>query len=184
MSSHWQTAKMARLIAQGGLIACPTEAVWGLSCDPFNPVAVSKLLKLKQRPLEKGLILVAASLAQFDFLLDDLPEDWQAQLAQSWPGPNTWLVPQQNRLPYWITGGRAKVALRVSAHPPLAALCARTGPLVSTSANPTGRPPALSRLRLEQYFHAHLAGVLPGKLGGRRNPSQIRDLESGELIRA
>jgi len=69
-------------------------------------------------------------------------------------------------------------------HPWLAALCAQTGSLVSSSANPTGRPPARSRLRLEQYFHGALDGVLPGKLGGRHNPSEIRDLESGELIRA
>jgi len=184
MSSLWPIQHAARLIAQGGVIACPTEAVWGLSCDPWNTQAVARLLVLKQRPLEKGLILVAARSAQFDFLLDDLPEHWQLQLAQSWPGANTWLVPHQGRLPHWITGGRPKVALRVTAHPWLAALCAQTGPLVSSSANPSGRPPARSRLRLEQYFHRRLQGVLPGRLGGQQNPSLIRDLESGAIIRA
>jgi len=184
MSSLWPIQQAARLIKQGGVIACPTEAVWGLSCDPWNIQAVARLLDLKQRPVEKGLILVAASLVQFDFLLGDLPEHWQLPLAQSWPGPNTWLVPHQGRLPHWITGGRPKVALRVTAHPRLAALCAQTGPLVSSSANPTGRPPARSRLRLEQYFHRRLQGVLPGQLGGQQNPSLIRDLESGAVIRA
>jgi len=184
MNSRWSIQQAARLIQQGGVIACPTEAVWGLSCDPWNIQAVARLLDLKQRPVEKGLILVAASDTQFDFLLKDLPNHWQRQLAQSWPGPNTWLVPHQGRLPHWITGGRPKVALRVTAHPWLAALCAQTGPLVSSSANPTGRPPARSRLRLEQYFHRRLQGVLPGQLGGQQNPSLIRDLESGAVIRA
>jgi len=182
--SHWHTQKIARLIRQGGLVACPTEAVWGLSCDPWNAQAVARLLELKQRPLKKGLILVAASQAQFDFLLQDLPQHWQQKLKQSWPGATTWLVPQQGRLPYWISGGREKVALRVTAHPPLAALCAQTGPLLSSSANPSGHPPARSRLRLAQYFHGELDGVLHGELGARRNPSKICDLESGAVIRA
>jgi len=184
MSTAWHIRRAARLIARGGVIACPTEAVWGLSCDPWNIQAVARLLDLKQRPVEKGLILVAANSGQLDFLLKDLPTDWQLQLAQSWPGPNTWLVPHQGRLPHWITGGRAKVALRVTAHPLLAALCTQSGPLVSSSANPSTRPPARSRLRLEQYFHRRLQGILPGQLGGQQNPSLIRDLASGAVIRA
>jgi len=184
MSSRWHIQQAAKRIAQGGVIACPTEAVWGLSCHPWNSRAVARLLNLKQRPLGKGLILVAAQQAQLDFLLKDLPEHWQRQLAQSWPGANTWLVPHQGRLPYWITGGRPQVALRVTAHPPLAALCAQTGPLVSSSANPSGRPPARSRLRLVQYFQQTLDGVLPGSLGGQRHPSIIRDLASGAVIRS
>jgi len=184
MNGDWQRQHLAHRLRHGGVIACPTESVWGLSCDPFNAHAVARLLALKQRPLEKGLILVAADISQFAFLLADLPDALRAQLAQSWPGPNTWLLPHQGRLPPWITGGRPKVALRVSAHPALAALCAKTGPLVSTSANPTGLPAARSRLRLAQYFQGALDGVLPGNLGGRRNPSLIRDLASGALIRA
>src|SRR5690606_32756593 len=118
--------------------ACPTEAVWGLGCDPWNGLAVDRLLALKQRPMKKGLILVAADISQFSELLYDLPEDWQATLKASWPGPNTWLVPHRGRLPGWITGQHASVALRVTDHPLLAELCALTGPLVSTSANPSG----------------------------------------------
>ena len=133
--------------------------------------------------MEKGLILVAADIEQFDFLLDGLPEAWLERLAASWPGPNTWLVPHQGLLPEWITGGSDKVALRVSDHPLVRALCAEVGPLVSTSANPSGRPAARSRLRVEQYFHGQLDGVLNGQLGGRRNPSLIRDLVSGAVIR-
>ena len=170
-------------LRQGGVVAYPTEAVWGLGCDPCNEAAVLRLLDIKQRPVEKGLILVAADMAQFDFLLADLPPAWCAELQLSWPGPNTWLVPHQQRLPAWITGRHASVALRVSDHPLVRALCALTGPLVSTSANPAGRPAARSRLRVEQYFGGELDGVLGGALGGRRNPSLIRDLRSGAVIR-
>ena len=129
------------------------------------------------------MIVVAGDIHQFDFLLEDLPEDWQDKLAASWPGPNTWLVPHQGRLPEWVTGEHDTVALRVTDHPLVRELCSYTGPLISTSANPAGRPAARSRLRVEQYFRGELDGVLGGALGGRRNPSLIRDLRTGETVR-
>ncbi len=184
MIGSWRIQQVARVVRAGGVIAYPTEAVWGLGCDPWDAAAVQRLLELKMRPMEKGLILVAAHIDQFDFLLDDLPERWLDRLVGTWPGPNTWLVPHRERLPEWITGQHDSVALRVSDHPLVARLCALTGPLVSTSANPAGRPAARSRLRVEQYFPGQLDAVLNGPLGGRRNPSTIRDVRSGEVIRA
>ena len=174
MVSSWRVQQVARVVRAGGVIAYPTEAVWGLGCDPWNEQAVYRLLALKERPVAKGLILVADSIHQFDFLLADLPQVWLDRLASTWPGPNTWLVPHQKRLPAWITGRHPSVALRVSA---------LTGPLVSTSANPAGRPEARSRLRIEQYFPGQLDAVLGGTLGGRKNPSLIRDLVSGQVLR-
>ena len=183
MTSKWQVQQAAQVVRAGGVIAYPTEAVWGLGCDPWDELAVARLLALKERPMEKGLILVADDIRQFDFLLEDLPDIWQERLAGSWPGPHTWLVPHQDRLPEWITGQHASVALRVSDHPVVRELCALTGPLVSTSANPAGRPAARSRLRVEQYFPRQLDKVLGGALGGRKNPSLIRDLITGDVIR-
>jgi L-threonylcarbamoyladenylate synthase len=183
MLSSWRVQQVAQVVRAGGVIAYPTEAVWGLGCDPWDSAAVYRLLALKQRPVDKGLILLADNIRQFDFLLADLPQIWQDQLASTWPGPNTWLVPHQNRLPEWIVGKHSSVALRVSDHPLVRDLCALTGPLVSTSANPAGRPPALTRLRIEQYFAGQLDEVLAGALGGRKNPSQIRDLISGAVLR-
>ncbi|RJG12701.1 tRNA threonylcarbamoyladenosine biosynthesis protein RimN [Pseudomonas cavernicola] len=183
MVSSWRVQQVARVVRNGGVIAYPTEAVWGLGCDPWNAEAVERLLALKVRPIDKGLILVADSIGQFDFLLEDFPELWLDRLASTWPGPNTWLVPHQNRLPAWITGQHNSVALRVSGHPLVRELCALTGPLVSTSANPAGRPPARTRLRIQQYFPGQLDAVLAGPLGGRKNPSVIRDLVSGQVVR-
>ncbi|WP_434457369.1 Sua5/YciO/YrdC/YwlC family protein [Stutzerimonas urumqiensis] len=183
MISSWRVQQAARVIRAGGVIAYPTEAVWGLGCDPWDSDAVYRLLELKERPVEKGLILIADSIRQFDFLLDELPSAWLDRLASTWPGPNTWLVPHRNRLPEWITGRHDTVALRVTDHPLARELCALVGPLVSTSANPAGRPAARSRLRVEQYFPGELDRVVGGALGGRKNPSIIRDLATGQIVR-
>lgn len=183
MVSSWRVQRVARVVRQGGVIAYPTEAVWGLGCDPWDEAAVLRLLALKNRSPDKGLILVADTIRQFDFILDDLPEAWLNRLASTWPGPNTWLVPHRGLLPDWITGVHDSVALRVSDHPLVGELCALTGPLVSTSANPAGRPSATSALRVRQYFPDQLDAILTGPLGGRRNPSLIRDLVSGRVVR-
>lgn len=183
MLSTCQPDQAAHIIRQGGIIACPTEAVWGLSCDPLNEPAVRRILQLKQRSASKGLILVAASSTQFSSLLNDLDDSLRQQLEDSWPGPNTWLVPHRQRLPEWITGQHASVALRVSAHPLLQQLCQLAGPLVSTSANPAGQPAATSRQQVEDYFGNQLDCILEGPLGGQNQPSSIRDLLSGKIIR-
>lgn len=179
----WRIRQIGRTVHDGGLIGYPTEAVWGLGCDPWNPAAVARLLDIKSRSPEKGLILLGASIEQFAFLLEDIPELWLDRLCSTWPGPNTWLVPHRGRLPHWLTGAHDSIALRVTDHALAGQLCAYCGPLVSTSANPSGRPPARSRLRLEQYFHGRLDGVLGGALGGRRTPSRIRDIRTGEVVR-
>lgn len=168
-----------------GVVACPTEAVWGLSCDPDSELAVLRVLALKQRPVAKGLILVAANESQLGFLLHDLGAEERARLAASWPGPATWLVPHRNRLQPWVYGEHATVAVRVSDHPVVQQLCrAWGGPLVSTSANPAGAQPARTAFAVRRYFGSAVDAVLPGHVGARSRPSQIRDLATGEVLRA
>lgn len=168
-----------------GVIACPTEAVWGLSCDPDSATAVARLLALKGRPVHKGLILVAASMSQLDFLLADLPGEQRDSLAASWPGPATWLVPHQGRVQPWIHGEHDTVAVRVSDHPVVRALClAWGGPLVSTSANPAGCQPPRAAFQVRRYFGEQLDYLVPGAVGDAGRPSVIRDLASGRVIRA
>jgi L-threonylcarbamoyladenylate synthase len=129
MASNWQIQQAAQVVRNSGVIAYPTEAVWGLGCDPWNDEAVEQLLAMKARPVHKGLILVAANSERFDFLLEDLPEIWLARLGGSWPGPNSWLMPHQNRLPEWIGGQSSSVALRVSDHAQVRARCRPTQPV-------------------------------------------------------
>jgi L-threonylcarbamoyladenylate synthase len=176
----------ARCLRQGGVIAYPTEGVWGLGCDPFDQTAVTRLLQMKQRPEEKGLILVAADIAQIAPLLRHLSASEREQLQASWPGPTTWLLPDPDQLvPAWIKGKFATVAVRVSGHPVVVGLCrAFGGLLVSTSANPADAPPARNRLRVLTWFGDELDYVVPGRLGGQRGPSTIRDLRSSAVIRS
>ncbi|MBK5532163.1 threonylcarbamoyl-AMP synthase [Pseudomonas sp. TH08] len=183
MVNSWRVQQAAREIRAGAVIAYPTEAVWGLGCDPWNEEAVDRLLAIKNRSVDKGLILVADNIRQFDFLFEDFPQEWIDRMASTWPGPNTWLVPHQDLLPEWVTGVHDTVALRVSDHPQVRDLCSMVGPLISTSANPQGRPAARTRLRVEQYFRGQVDLILGGELGGRKNPSVIRDLASGNVIR-
>lgn len=172
-------------MAKGGVIAYPTEGVWGLGCDPFNKTAVLRVLELKQRPVAKGLILIAASIDQVGTLASSLPAGYREILAESWPGPHTWLLPDPDQnIPAWIKGEFSTVAVRVSAHPLVVSLCESAGGMiVSTSANPADKPPALTQAEVETYFSAGLDFILPGELGGQSGPSTIRDLMSQQLVR-
>jgi len=179
-------AEAATALHAGGVIAYPTEAVWGLGCDPFDEAAVLRLLAVKQRPVDKGLILVAANAAQLDGLADwdALPRERRDAVLASWPGPHTWIVPATARVPRWITGAHAGVAMRVSAHPVVVALGeAFGGVLVSTSANPAGAPPPRHAAGIDAGLLAAIDGCVPGETGGLARPTPIRDARSGAALR-
>ena len=176
----------AATMRAGGVLAYPTEGVWGLGCDPFDEAAVLRLLAMKQRSVDKGLILVGADMAQFDGLADwrALPPGRFDEIEASWPGPNTWIIPATARVPRWITGTHAGVAMRASAHPVVAALCrAFGGAIVSTSANPAGAPAPVRLDALDPAMRAAVDGVAAGETSGRDRPSDIRDALTGALLR-
>lgn len=183
--SAWQLSQAVQTLRAGGVIAYPTEAVWGLGCDPWNSDAVKRILQLKQRPMEKGLIVVAGSVAQVRFLLDPLPQDQQRKAISYWPGPFTCLLPDlRQQIPEQVRGRHGSIAVRVSDHPLVRALCEAAGsPLVSTSANPAGRPPARHSWQVRKYFTRGLDRLVAGKLGGDRQPSTIIDIVSGHQLR-
>ena len=179
---HLQQAVTA--LKSGGVIAYPTEAVWGLGCDPFNEQAVLKLLALKQRPVAKGLILIAATVEQVEPYLQLLTPAQRQTVVDSWPAAKTWVVPVEENFPSWVRGEHLSVAVRVSAHSPVQALCnAFGGAIISTSANITGQPSAQTEAEIAQIFGNGLSYVLSAPLGGNKNPSQIRDACTGEMIR-
>jgi L-threonylcarbamoyladenylate synthase len=172
-------------LAAGGIIAYPTEAVWGLGCEPANAHAVQHLLALKSRSPAQGLILIAADLEQVSPFLGEVEPALAAAAIASWPGPHTWLWPASARCPPWITGGRNTVAVRITAHPVARALCrAYGGPIVSTSANRSGHAPARSVATVRLTFGTAIDAVVPGALGGSPRPTPIRDLATGALLRA
>jgi len=176
--------RAVRVLRAGGVIAYPTEGVWGLGCDPFNAGAVERILRLKGRSRSKGLILVAGDVAQVRPLLGRVPVAQRIELLGSWPGPVTWIVPVGDEMPRWITGKHDSVAIRVSDHLQLASLCRLFGgPIVSTSANLQGRPAARSALAVRRYFRGAIDYLLPGELGGRRGATAIREALSGRIVR-
>lgn len=182
--SHWQVSQAARCIRRGGIVAYPTEAVFGLGCDPANAHAVMRLLALKHRRIEKGLILVATSLQQLQPWVAPIPRKLRRRLDASWPGPYTWLLPAAEHCPDWLTGSHDTLAVRVSAHPVVQRLCQAAGrAIVSTSANREGKPPARSRLQIRLRFPTGIDYCLPGELGGLTQPTRIRDLRTGRVIR-
>ncbi|HET9679570.1 MAG TPA: L-threonylcarbamoyladenylate synthase [Gammaproteobacteria bacterium] len=172
-----------KVIRNGGVIAYPTEAVYGLGCDPWNESAVHKILGLKQRDINQGLIVIAADFAQLEPLLKPLPENIRQHVFATWPGPVTWLIPASDACPRWLTGEHATLAVRVSAHPLVQTLCQQTGPLVSTSANPHGQPPARDAQTVRRYFADRIDYIVEGEVGGSEKPSEIRDAVSGAIIR-
>lgn len=110
-------------------------------------------------------------------------EQLTAVLAQ-WPGPHTWILPVTAQAPRWVTGDHDGLAVRISAHPVVAALCKAWGaPLVSTSANLAGEPPARSRAALDPALLARIDGVLDGEVGGLAQPTPIRDARTGQILR-
>lgn len=174
-------------LQHGGVIAYPTEAVWGVGCDPFDETAVRRLLAIKERPVEKGLILIAADLEQLRACLDldALPTDRLAEVLASWPGPHTWVMPANAGVPRWLTGEHDGIAVRVTAHPTVIALCRGFGgPLVSTSANLSGQPAPRDRAGLDPALLERLDGVSEGETGGLDRPSSIRDARTGAQFRA
>lgn len=176
----------AELLHEGGVFAYPTEAVFGLGCDPHDRVAFERLFALKQRPPTQGVLLIAADFSQVERYIacDSVPAGIMQQVRASWPGPNTWIFPRSPEIPEWIAGAHAGIALRVTAHPPAAALCrAFGGALVSTSANPHGEPPARTTQAVEAFFGNALDGLLDAPLGGQASPTVIRDSLSGTIIR-
>ena len=182
--NRWQLSQAARAIHRGGIVAYPTEAVFGLGCDPLNPEAVQRLLALKQRDMDKGLILIAADIEQLAPFIAPLTHEDETQLADTWPGPHTWLLPARPDTPRWLRGQHETIAVRVTAHPIAAALCRTAGQaLVSTSANRAGQHPATSPLQLRRQFGNQLDMILSGNLGQANKPTTIHDLKTGRVIR-
>jgi L-threonylcarbamoyladenylate synthase len=180
--SNFKLHQAARQIWAGDILAYPTEAVYGLGCDPLNETAVLKLLALKQRPIEKGLILIASDFAQLEPFLE-VDEKILRRVLPTWPGAVTWVMPTQAWVPKWLTGEHQSLAVRVTAHPLAKALCQYSKmPLVSTSANPSSKKPAMNPLQVRNYFAGQVK-IIVGATGGNKNTTSIYNAKTGECLR-
>lgn len=165
----------------GGVITCPTEGVFGLSCMPDNSAALLRLLEIKQRDPAQGLILIAASKAQL--------RDWISILPESIPDPQpdqaiTWIVPAADGVSELVRGKHSGIAVRITTNPTARSLCeAVASPLISTSANIAGEAIASDSDALHRIFAGSVDYILPGECGPASGPSEIIDLQSGKKLR-
>jgi len=173
-----------KTLHEGGIIAYPTEAVFGLGCDPNNLQAVQKLLDLKSRSYTKGLIIIASHIEQLTPWVDfNLVPDLQV-IKASWPGPETWLIPCKKNVSKLLRGHHSTLAVRVSDHPIVQQLCQQfDGAITSTSANKNGETAEMTLPSLQQLFSEQIDCYVLGDLSGNARPSRIRDALSGKLIR-
>jgi L-threonylcarbamoyladenylate synthase len=176
-------ASLRAHLKRGGLIAYPTESCYGLGCDPRNPLALARLIRLKGRSEGKGLLLIADHFKRLQPFVRPLSAADRARMQRSWPGPVTWVVTASSTCPLPLTGGRPTIAVRVTAHPGAAHLCRALGmALVSTSANKSGRKPAKTAAECRRIFGAQVR-VVAGRIGPRRRPSTLIDLATGTVLR-
>lgn len=180
----YRLEKAGRIVHAGGVIAYPTEAVYGLGCDPWNADAVARILEIKGRSAEKGLILIATVLEQLLPFVAPLPIELHDKVMATWPGPVTWVMPVRPTTPDWLTGGRDTIAVRVTDHPIASNLCRASGTaLVSTSLNRAGAEPLRCAADVRFRFGSQLDWVVSGAVGGLARPTTIMDARTGKTLR-
>ena len=174
-------SRAANVLLGGGVIAYPTEGVYGLGCMPDDPGAILRVLSIKHRDPDKGLILIASNKMQFD--------GWVSLEGAAIPDPDashpiTWIATARPGVLPLVTGHRESLAIRITTNPVAAAICdAVESPIVSTSANRTGKPVARNCIVLRRNFGACVDYIVPGDCGPASGPSEIRDLKSGKVLR-
>jgi L-threonylcarbamoyladenylate synthase len=165
----------------GGVIAYPTEGVFGLGCMPDDMDAVVRVLRIKNRDPGKGLILIASDKSQL--------REWLAIDVERLPDPDpshpvTWIAPAGDKVSALVRGDHATIAIRLTTNPTAAAICSAVdSPIVSTSANLSGEPVARNRFVLRRKFGACVDYIAPGDCGPASGPSEIRDLATGTILR-
>lgn len=182
--SFWAIRRAASVVLTGGVIAYPTEAVYGLGCNPYDVKAVMHLLRIKRRHVASGLILLGRDLEDFTDFIIAPDAAWRSKLKATWPGPVTWLLPANENCPVWLRGDHATIAVRVTDHAQSRLLCQQLGSaIVSTSANWTGHRALRTALQVRRVFGNELDYILAGPTGGYDQPSQIRDAATDRIIR-
>jgi len=174
--------KIHEILVDGGVIAYPTESVFGLGCDPSNEQAITKILEIKKRTLEMGFVLLTPNI--------EIVSDWvnmsNKQLkifSSSSKRPTTYIVPASVAAPKWLAV-KNTLAIRLSNDPFIKNICGLLGlPIVSTSANLHGENPCKSAEEVQKIMGSQLDYIVFKQTGPFNNPSTIVDLSSGKTIR-
>ena len=181
----WRYRRAVATLRAGGVVAYPTESVYGLGCDPWNRTAVARVFAVKRRPIAKRCIVIAAEQGQLERLVDVHGHEFSRFASRYWPGPVTLVAPARDGTPAWLVDADGTLAVRVTNHPVARGLCAGfRGPLISTSANRDGRPPARDALRVHATFRTEIDWYVAGRVGGLAAPTRIIDVRDGRTIRS
>lgn len=180
-----QIAKAKIALKSGDIIAYPTEAVFGLGCDPFNEKAVQNIRQLKNRDTTKGLILIASDFTQIQNLIALDKLDDQKKIMDQWPGPITKIFPASAKAPKWVCAKNNTIAIRITDHPVAKKICEQfSGAIVSTSANPEGQTPAKTTQQIKEYFGNQINVIIDAPVGDLASPTRIIDAITGETLRS
>jgi len=181
--NHWQLRFTLKSLKSGGVIAYPTESVYGLGCDAINLTAIEHLLLIKNRSYKKGLIILVSEIQQAFPLLSPLSSAQINQIKQGSPRATTWLIEKDPGVSQLLSGEYQKLAVRITTNPVARRLCKMLGrPIVSTSCNLNTKPTSTQVSRIRNQMLIKVDKVIAGRCCGQR-PSQIIDLESGTIIR-
>ena len=184
MLDEKELIQIEQVIRSGGVIAYPTESVFGLGCDPFNKDAVMKLLEIKNRPVEQGLILIASNINQVIRLINPLDGNDLARALKTWPGHFTWIFPKSSLVPNWVSGSHNTIAIRVSKHPIVKQLCEKLGhAIVSTSANVSKQDDLKSIIDIKTVFNDKIQFYINAPTGNKKHASTIRDAHTLQIHR-
>ncbi len=177
-----QISQAIHVLQHGGVIAYSTDTILGLGCDPNNETAIKKLLWLKNRSAEKGLILLCADTDTVQTYSLSLSNEQLSKITEQSNQPTTWLIPAKADVLRWITGQHDSLAIRLTQHPDVRNICASMGAIVSSSANISDYPTALNEQQLRDWFGPHLDYAIIGS-NGTGIPSRICDLQTGKVLR-
>ena len=181
----WRHRRAIMALRTGGIVAYPTESVYGLGCDPWDRGAVARVFAVKRRPAHKRCILIASDRRQLEPLVDVDAPGVSEFASRYWPGPITLVVPARDGAPSWLVDTDGTLATRVTSHPVARDLCARfRNPLISTSANRSGGAPARDPLRVRIAFGTEIDCYVSGRVGGLDAPTRIIDVRDGRTIRS
>ena len=183
--SPWQINRLGKAVLQGAVFAYPTDTIWGFGCHPLDALAVMQILAIKQRPVRKGLILLASDLQYIEpYISPDISDRNKLRLQQMNDQPTTWLVDANPDCPYWLKGEFTTIAIRLSRHSFVRQMCdSISAPLVSTSANRSGKPPVRNAIQAHRQFAGELDFIVHGFKTGSSKASKIKSLETDIIIR-
>lgn len=173
-----------KALKSGGVVAYPTEAVYGLGCDPRDNNALQRILDIKHREAHKGFILIASNQQQLTPFLAPIQPEWQEQLDKVWPGPVTFVIPAASNVSELLSGSRDTLAVRVSKHPLVVKLCdAFGGAIVSTSANRSGHEALQTGQDVQNEFADSIDAIVDANVGTLASPTRIFDIRTGQQLR-